>query len=199
MLQADDPEPGAATVVTPSDRDENREHGQNRPDRSDARGTHRWRWSALVALACVALWLVLAPAWALRPFSPQNAAMVARAYAMRRVSPIATLLALAAVAWLGWRQWRGARWPARTAIVLLIAVVGLTAGIARLNHFELMFHPLRHPGYAPAAAAAAFVKPQDMVLAVQAGGDAAAYPIRQIAYHHVVLDTVGGVPIAVTY
>ncbi len=29
--------------------------------------------------------------------------------------------------------------------------------------------------------------------------DSRAYPIRELAYHHVVNDTVGGVPIAVTY
>ena len=30
-------------------------------------------------------------------------------------------------------------------------------------------------------------------------GEAAAYPIRQMAYHHLVHDTVGGVPVVVTY
>ena len=30
-------------------------------------------------------------------------------------------------------------------------------------------------------------------------GEAAAYPIRQLAYHHLVQDIVGGVPIVVTY
>ena len=30
-------------------------------------------------------------------------------------------------------------------------------------------------------------------------GDARAYPIREMAYHHIVNDVVGGVPIAATY
>ena len=30
------------------------------------------------------------------------------------------------------------------------------------------------------------------MLAVMAGGDAVAYPVRQIAYHHLVEDSVGG-------
>jgi hypothetical protein len=36
-------------------------------------------------------------------------------------------------------------------------------------------------------------------MAVSLNGDARAYPISQMAYHHVLNDTVAGVPIAVTY
>ena len=39
----------------------------------------------------------------------------------------------------------------------------------------------------------------DKVLAVKVGQHARAYPIRTMGYHHIVNDTVGGVPIAVTY
>jgi hypothetical protein len=38
-----------------------------------------------------------------------------------------------------------------------------------------------------------------MILAVRLGGEARAYPISQMAYHHVLNDVVAGVPIAVTY
>jgi hypothetical protein len=38
-----------------------------------------------------------------------------------------------------------------------------------------------------------------MVIAVRFGTDTRAYPIREMAYHHVVNDVVDGVPIAVTY
>ena len=41
--------------------------------------------------------------------------------------------------------------------------------------------------------------PDDKVLAVSWGRMARAYPIRTMGYHHIVNDTVGGVPIAVTY
>jgi hypothetical protein len=34
---------------------------------------------------------------------------------------------------------------------------------------------------------------------VRVAGIARAYPIRSISYHHVVNDTVGGVPIVATY
>jgi hypothetical protein len=36
-------------------------------------------------------------------------------------------------------------------------------------------------------------------MAVRHGADARAYPISQMAYHHVLNDVVNGVPIAVTY
>jgi len=38
-----------------------------------------------------------------------------------------------------------------------------------------------------------------MVMAIRFGGDARAYPISQMAYHHVLNDVVGDVPVAVTY
>jgi hypothetical protein len=41
--------------------------------------------------------------------------------------------------------------------------------------------------------------PHEMVLGVEVGGDARAYPIGLLAQHEIVNDTVGGQPIAVTY
>jgi hypothetical protein len=38
-----------------------------------------------------------------------------------------------------------------------------------------------------------------MILAVAIGPDARAYPIREMAYHHLVNDEVAGVPIVPTY
>jgi hypothetical protein len=46
---------------------------------------------------------------------------------------------------------------------------------------------------------AGFVQPGDMVMGIVVNGVAMAYPVNQVAYHHVVNDTVGGVPIAATY
>jgi hypothetical protein len=61
-----------------------------------------------------------------------------------------------------------------------------------------MFTPLTDPAYVRGAAAD-FVKPGDMVLGVTVNDDAAAWPVNQLAYHHVVNTEVGGVPIAATY
>jgi hypothetical protein len=34
---------------------------------------------------------------------------------------------------------------------------------------------------------------------VKLGGESRAYPVRMMAYHHIVNDVVGGVPIVATY
>ena len=36
-------------------------------------------------------------------------------------------------------------------------------------------------------------------MAVEAEGDAVAYPVRQMAYHHLVNDDVGTLPVVSTY
>ena len=70
--------------------------------------------------------------------------------------------------------------------------------MARQNHFEWMFAPLPNAGFVRAASAD-FVRREDMVLAVAVNGDAVAYPVNQLAYHHVVEDAIGKVPIVATY
>jgi Protein of unknown function (DUF3179) len=60
-----------------------------------------------------------------------------------------------------------------------------------------MFHPDAHPLFA--AVQQVKIDPDDKVLAVNLSGSARAYPIRTIAYHHIINDVVGGVPIVTTY
>ena len=61
-----------------------------------------------------------------------------------------------------------------------------------------MFKPLSSAAFATTSDAG-FVSDGDMVLAIEMNGDAAAYPVRQVAYHHIVQDTIGGIPVIVTY
>src|SRR6185369_8956804 len=113
----------------------------------------------------------------------------------RRWSPVLTLVALAVALLLAARLWNpGRRILARATVVLLVALIGASAWGARQDYFEWMFAPLPGPGFVRAADAA-FVDPEDMVMAVNLQGDPVAYPIRQLAYHHLVQDSVGGVPI----
>lgn len=162
----------------------------------------RGRRLAGLALAAIALLVpaaVFIPVWIVRPFEAQTPEGMALSYALRRWNPLVTVLALAAalalVVWL----WRGSR-PGWRRLVPLLALPSIVAAswAARQNHFEWMFAPLPGAEYV-AAAQADFVAPADMVVAVHHNGDAAAYPVRQIAYHHVVQDVVGGVPIVVTF
>jgi hypothetical protein len=61
-----------------------------------------------------------------------------------------------------------------------------------------MFNPLHQAKFA-SVADADFVKDDDMVLAVKINGDAVAFPVLQMAYHHIAQDVVGGTPITATY
>jgi hypothetical protein len=61
-----------------------------------------------------------------------------------------------------------------------------------------MFNPLPNAAYAKIGEAN-FLGDSDMLLAFENQGEAVAYPIRLMAYHHLVEDTVGGTPIVATY
>ena len=158
----------------------------------------RLAWLALLLLLIASLVFVLTPAWLIQPFRPQTPTVLARSFALRRWSPGVTLVcAIAAFLLCGW-LWRGARWWRKSVLVLALALVCGAAWLARQNHFEWMFHPLSDPAYA-SAHDVNFVADSDMVLAVRLHNEAVAYPVRQMAYHHVVADTVGGVPLVATY
>jgi hypothetical protein len=90
------------------------------------------------------------------------------------------------------------RWWQWLPLVLIAALGAVPTWFARQNHFEWMFNPLPDPTYAPATLVD-FVGDRDMVVAVEIGGEAVAWPVRQMAYHHIVEDKVGGVPVVSTY
>ena len=159
----------------------------------------RAAWLVLLAIVLAGLAMVLIPVWIIQPFRPQTQRGVALSYALRRWSPTVTLVAsataLTLVVWL-WRH--SGRWWRKTALVIVIMPLLAATWFARQNHFEWMFNPLVNAAYAEASAAA-FVADTDMVIAVEKNGDAVAYPVRLMAYHHLVQDVVGGTPIVATY
>jgi hypothetical protein len=149
--------------------------------------------------ALLAATLVLVPVWLLHPFRQQDPGDVALAYTLRRWSPVLTLLILAIVAPLVLWSWRAAqRWWQRAGLAAALVAAGVMAWLARQNHFEWMFGPVDRPDFV-AASAVGFLDDEDMVLGVTIGGETAAYPVRQLAYHHVLHDVVGGKPIVATY
>ncbi|MCB9395960.1 MAG: DUF3179 domain-containing protein [Acidimicrobiaceae bacterium] len=58
--------------------------------------------------------------------------------------------------------------------------------------------PIDEPVFV-AAADADFLADDEPVLAIEIDGDARAYPVQVMIWHEIVNDTVGGVPVAVTY
>ena len=143
--------------------------------------------------------VVMIPAMLILPFKPQTTDQVQISYLLKRWSPLVTALVTITLAALAVMMWSGARrWWRKTALVLALLVTLFPLWFARQNHFEWMFKPIVQSGYV-AASDASFVGDNDMVMGVEINDDKVAYPVRALAYHHVVLDTVGRKPIVATY
>jgi hypothetical protein len=154
-------------------------------------------WLAFSILAGSTLALFLIPAIIIQPFRFQSARGLVLAMAVRQQAPLWTLgtaagALLAAV--LLWR--RRPRWH-KAVVVAGLVLTAAAAVMARVDYFEWMFHPVALAGFDSASSSK--VDPSEMVMAVNFNGDARAYPVFEMAYHHVLNDVVGGVPIAVTY
>lgn len=155
-------------------------------------------WLSLLLIVVATVAIVAIPVFVIMPFKAQTAAGVEWSYWLRRCSPVATVVATVLFLAICVALWRGARWPARLAMPALLAPLVAVTWFARQNHFEWMFNPLPNAGYV-VAAEAGFVDGADMVMAIKINGEAVAYPVRQMAYHHVINDVVGGKPITATY
>ena len=161
--------------------------------------THRkLTWLIVLLTVLVVIAIVLTPVFLIMPFKAQTARTMQVSYLMRSWSPSLTALATVLLLALSVGLWRGGRWWSRIALVILLLPVLGATWLARQNHFEWMFNPLPNPAYAKAAEAS-FVSNDDRVMAVTIGDEAVAYPIRIMAYHHLVHDKVGGTPIVATY
>ena len=155
---------------------------------------------ALVLLACLAvsLFCVAYPVYVIRPFRHQGVRELALALVVIRFRPVITVIAALAtiVSLIGsWRvqplKWSRVRPAAAAALVVALAF------LARVNIYELMFHPLTHPSFT--AASEVKLDAAEKVIAVRIGREARAYPIRCMSYHHVVNDVLGGAAIVATY
>ncbi len=156
-------------------------------------------WPALLGLLVFSIAFVAIPVFLVQPFRPQTQRALEISYLLRSWSPSATaIMLLAALALVIWRWRQARRWWRKTLLVILLSLSIVPAWFARQNHFEWMFNPLQNSAYVKVADAA-FVRDSDMVLAVKINNEAVAYPVRLMAYHHVVADTVGGTPICATY
>jgi membrane protease YdiL (CAAX protease family) len=151
-----------------------------------------WAASALVTIA-----LFFIPAFIIRPFTHQTARGIVLAMAVRDRAPLGTLLAaliflaLTVFLWSAVNLWR------RIGIGVVAALVVFSTVMARQNYFEWMFHPVDTAQFINEADSK--LNAGEMILSIRFGSDARAYPISQMAYHHILNDVVEGVPVAVTY
>jgi hypothetical protein len=159
--------------------------------------TGRWIWIgfSLCAFAGIAWFFI--PAFIIRPFRYQAPRALLVAMALRQRAPIGTLIAALACFILAFALGKkSGRWG-KAVLTFTLLVVTFSAVMARLNYFEWMFHPLPDPQFLGQSESK--LDPKEMIMSVRLGGEGRAYPISQMAYHHVLNDVVGDVPIAVTY
>lgn len=108
------------------------------------------------------------------------------------------LLLLAVVAYPALQLMRRSKtWPKTLlgAVLLLYCVVFYFFNYRFLA--EKMFYQPRIKSFSSATANK--VKEDKLVLGMEINGEAKAYPLQLIGYHHQVRDTVGGTPVMVTY
>jgi uncharacterized protein DUF3179 len=145
----------------------------------------------------MAFGLFFVPAFVIRPFRHQAPRALMIAMALRQRAPLGTLIAALACFSLAFVLWRAVGLWRKALLVLALLPVTFATVMARLNYFEWMFHPIAGAQFL--AQAQSKLDPKEMIMAVRFGGDSRAYPISQMAYHHILNDVVDGVPIAVTY
>jgi hypothetical protein len=156
-----------------------------------------WTWLAFSLCSVAAIALFFIPAFIIRPFRHQTPRALLLAMTVRQHAPLATLIAALACFVLALALWRTASRGRKAVLALTLLAVTFSAVMSRLNYFEWMFHPIAGPQFL--AQADSKLDAKEMIMAVLLGSDARAYPISQLAYHHVLNDVVAGVPIAVTY
>ena len=154
-------------------------------------------WLAFTLAAIVAIGLFFIPAFIIRPFTHQSSSGLALAMALHQRAPLGTLIAAILSVALAFCLWQSDNLRRKILLSTVVLLVLFSAAMSRLNYFEWMFHPVDSPRFE--AESASKLDGGEMVLAVRYGSDARAYPIREMAYHHILNDVVEGVPIAVTY
>ncbi len=156
-------------------------------------------WAVLLLTGAVGVGVIAFPTLYIMPFKTQDARVLGWALTARTLAPSVTVAAAVVAGILAvLTMRRSRRWWVRVLPLLLVAPVVFGAWFARQNHFEWMFAPQTTLAHVDASKAT-FVESDDLVMAVARDGAAIAYPIRQLAYHHVVNDLLAGEPIAATY
>ena len=158
-----------------------------------------FNWLLLIIIAITAFAMVAIPVYLIQPFAPQTEIGVAISYYLRSWSPILTIIFAGIALFLVVTIWRNSkRWFTNIPLILPLFLIGFSVWFAQQNHFLWMFNPLESAKFAKISETN-FVADDDAVMAVNINGDAVAFPIRQIAYHHVVQEVIGGQPITATY
>ena len=156
-------------------------------------------WAILTLVVLATFLVVFIPAYLIQPFAPQTQKAIEVSYLLKTWSSVITvLLALVAVAAAVFIWTRSRRWHGKAALILPLSLVFLFFFFFLQNHFEWMFNPLGTAQFARVSETD-FVGDDEMVMAVNINGDAVAFPVGFMAYHHIAQAVVGGTPITATY
>ena len=151
----------------------------------------RQRYLILTVCFATVLFCLAYPIYVIRPFRHQGGTELQVALLVMRFRGLVDLLAAGAAVTVAFGAWR------RAGVVALTVASLVCAGLSRVNVYEKMFHPIAHITFG--AAADSKLEGGEKVIAIAMAEAARAYPIRSISYHHIVNDTVDGVPIVATY
>ena len=95
---------------------------------------------------------------------------------------------------------RKGNWGKRIAVLLPAALCAVVFYAFNFKFMaDKMFYPPKAKVMTSSPGPFSRGEGESLVIAVERNGDARAYPIELIGYHHQVLDTIGGEPVLVTY
>jgi hypothetical protein len=154
-------------------------------------------WAAFCAFVVIAIAAFFIPAYIIQPFKYQSPRGLLLAMAVKQQSAWLAPLAAAGAILVVPLLWNRVSVWKKSLLILAMILASAAAVMARVDYFEWMFHPVAAAGFETVAKTS--LDPSEMVMAVRFDNDARAYPIREMAYHHILNDVVGSEPIAVTY
>jgi Protein of unknown function (DUF3179) len=152
----------------------------------------------IAATFAISLFFLAYPFYVIRPFRHQGPRELAVALSLLRLRPGVEMVCAVTALLAAFLYWRAQpKMLRKLGVAFVVLLVCVFTGLSRVNVYEIMFHPMGRPSFA--AAGDTKLDGAEMVMAVRQGGEARAYPIRIVSYHHIVNDMVGGVPIVATY
>lgn len=154
--------------------------------------------TSLMAIGSVGFW-----AWTNGRLMPQiahTAEDISAAYRLFQIVPplsIALLVVGALLTARSWRRHSGRLFRAASMLPVVVLLIGVV--LARGTFVELMmFSPVDEARFVTVADAG-FLEPEHLVLGVSIAGEAKAYPVAMMTYHHIVNDRLAGEPYVATY
>jgi hypothetical protein len=153
--------------------------------------------TSLVAVGSVGFW-----AWTNGRLMPQiahTADDIAAAHRLFQIVPplsIALLVVGALLTARSWRRHSGRLFRAASMLPVVVLLIGVV--LVRGTFVELMFSPVDEARFVTVADAG-FLEPEHLVLGVSIAGEAKAYPVAMMTYHHIVNDRLAGEPYVATY